>query len=238
MKIWRSSLLIIGLSVLVLSGFSVSAETITDGTNDIYHWHYSETSWNWEYNTGGKPNIDITQVTYTISGNQLILTLVVDGAIEDSELISYFAYYNSDSEESSYWMSYTNGEGLSMYSSANGGGMGITPTVSGNTLSCTFDDFVGDSADFEAYGFAYQYSDTGNEATSEHWSDYAPDSYFEGDDSGSTPSGSGSDDYDDSGSGNGETGGGNNNRPSTPGFETLAVIAAIGVAFIILRRRK
>lgn len=51
------------------------------------------------------------------------------------------------------------------------------------------------------------------------WYDYAPDSeapfYSGGDGDGQTPL-----------------------SPKTPGFETLAVIAALGIAFIILRRRK
>ena len=221
MKLWKSSMLIVGISVLVLSSLTASAETITDGIDDVYHWEYSETSWNWGYNVGDKPNIDITEVTYTVSGTQLTLTLTVDGTIDDSELVMYFAYYNSD--DASYWMSYANGQGLSMYSTSTGGGVGSTPTVSGNTLSCTFDSFEGDPADFEAYGTGYQYTVAGD-ATVEYWVDWAPDSYFEG--------GNGDGDNGDDGNGDNGSGGG------TPGFETLVVIAALGIALIILRRRK
>ena len=109
MKLWKSSMLIVGVVVLLLSTLTVSAES--DSTGDVWHYYaLSETNWGWEAHTGSKPNIDITSVSDTITGSEATLTMTVAGTIEDSDKIiyyimmtaggsSYMAYY---ADEESY----------------------------------------------------------------------------------------------------------------------------------------
>jgi hypothetical protein len=79
MRLWKNSILIVGAVVLIMSSLTVSAEELTDGTGDIYHWKYSETEWSWQQYTGDKPNIDITRVSYSVSENTLTATMEVNG---------------------------------------------------------------------------------------------------------------------------------------------------------------
>ena len=228
MKLWKSSMLIVGVVVLLLSSLPVTAdESVTEETGDVYHWIVSETGgYAWEYNVGGKPNIDITKVSSEESGDQVIVSLEVDstGVIQDSERIMYYVYYTNEDTSIGYWFMYSNGNGLGWALSETGGNTMVEVTASDNTLSCTFDKIGESTSGFEFYGVAYEYTVL-VDLTAEYWVDYAPDSYFEGDDGDSD--GNGGDGGGDGGNGNG-----------TPGFELLAVIAALGAAFIILRRRK
>ena len=83
MRVWeRNILLFVGIAVMLLSTLTVSAES--DSTGDVWHWRVSETDWSWEH-SGGKPNIDITSVSHTITGSEATLTMTVAGTIQDSE---------------------------------------------------------------------------------------------------------------------------------------------------------
>ena len=147
MKFWKSSIIFVSVAVLLLSSMAVSAETKTetDATGDVFHWQITETGFNWEY-SADKPNIDITEMSCDVSDGTITLSLTVAGTIENSELITYVLYYNS--ENSSYSATYSNGEGYSYYSTSTGGGVGSAPViVSGNTLSYTFDGNIEDPSD-------------------------------------------------------------------------------------------
>ena len=88
-----------------------------------------------------------------------------------------------------------------------------------------FNETGSDYSNAELWGYAAEYVEMGD-TTSEWWGDWAPETHspFWGEDG----------DDDDGGDGDEQQ-----NPPSgTPGFETIAAIAAIGIALIILRRRK
>jgi len=70
--------------ILLGSCFTVAATSISDGTGDIWHWAQTGTSWSWQGNVGNKPNIDITEVSYTVEENKITLKLEVAGDIQTS----------------------------------------------------------------------------------------------------------------------------------------------------------
>jgi len=207
MRVWkRSILLFVGIAVLLLSTLTVSAES--DDTGDVWHWKYSETGYSWEH-SGGKPNIDITSVSYEITGSEVTLTMTVAGTIEDSEKILYFMYLIGDGETVGQ-ASYMNGEGGYLTGLYQGGDL-VNP-VSGNTFTATF-NITDPSATYSVWAYSGEYA-TGDES-GEAWWDYAPNTYAPWYGLGSDSKGGG-----------------------TPGFEIIAVITALAIALIILRRRR
>jgi len=221
MRIWkRNILLFVGIAVLLLSTLTVSAES--DSTGDVWHWRVSETTWSWEH-SGGKPNIDITSVSHTITDSEATLTMTVAGTIQDSENIIYYMHLVGDDETTYYQAFYVNGDGAYILIGAGYQGGELENPVSGNTFTATF-EIDNPDATYSVWAYSAEYAEAGDES-GEAWWDYAPDTY-------SPWYTSDGDDGTNGGDGNGGTGGG------TPGFETLAVIAALGIAFIVLKRRK
>jgi len=224
MKIWKRSIFVIGLSVLVLSSLTVSAEAETDPTGDVAHWDISDGYWGWHYNIANKPNVDITEISYSVGEDQLTITIKVAGTIQNSELNMYMAYVNTS--DATYWMMWSEGQGSGMAMSTVEGSyeMDFEPdiTASGNTITCIFNAVGTDYTNPELWCYAVEYVAVGDTAQ-EWWGDWAPGTYspFYGEEENGGNGGSGT-------------------PPSsgTPGFETLAVIAALGVVFIILRRKK
>jgi len=226
-RVWKSSLLIMGLCVLVLSSMTAVAETESDAQGDVWHYvfpyYQSQT-------VANQPNSDIKEIKAEISGDQITLSMTLwpGGTFTRGqyEYASYIMFYNT----SDAWYTMTYGDltgeeagGMAMgYSLA-----GYTPpystgevVVNGNTISATMDKVGEDTTTTELYGLAWVWEGHGEDQWDyDHWHDWVGD-------------------YDwapDFGPGdNGDNGGGG----GTPGFETLAVIAAIGVALIIFRRRK
>jgi len=104
-------------------------------------------------------------------------------------------------------------------------------TSSDNTLSCTFDVVGSDYTNQELWGYSTEYVEAGD-MNSEWWGDWAPETYspYWGED----VDGDGDGDVDGEGDSNDQQ------KPTTetPGFEILAVIAAIGITLIIFRRER
>ena len=227
---------------MVLSSMIVSADkTESDPTGDVAHWEYTTGQWGWNYNIGNKPNIDITEISYFVSGDQLTLTLKVDGTIQSSELNWYWAFLNTS--DANYWMSWMEGEGGGMAMNIEEGSMqwDLEPeiAVSGNTLSCTFDVVGSDYSNAELWGYSTEYVEAGD-TTSEWWGDWAPETHspFWGEGGDDDDGGDGDDN--DGGDGDDNDGGssGSSGSSGTPGLEAIAVLAAVGISLIILRRRK
>jgi PKD repeat protein len=175
-KLKNSTIVIISLLVLLVSCFSASAIDISDATGDVWHWaqSVSGTGWSWNGNVGDKPNIDITDISYTVNDNKVILSLKVSGTIQTSDKVVYWVYYNST--DTNYWFSYTNG---------SGGGFGMkginfTSTedvsISGNTISVAL-DALGDTSEVSLWGYAAEYTEVGDQ-TAEWWGDWAPNDEF------------------------------------------------------------
>lgn len=226
MKLYRSCILLIGLVVLLLSSLLVSAETQTDASGDVYHWKLTGTAWGWKPSTDPRPNIDITELTYTSDGNQVTISLKVAGTIQSSENIAYWAWVNtSDAFYQLFWMNGQDGnmamstENAMQFELANA-------TIIGDTITCTFNLVGNDYNSTEYWGYAAEYEVFGD-VTNEWWGDWIPGDYspFWGQDDDDDGNGGGDD------TGNGDDGG-------SPGFETIAIIAAVAVVFILLKRRK
>jgi PGF-CTERM protein len=228
MKLWKSSICVASIAVIILSCSTASATTINDGTGDIWHWTQSGTTWAWVGNVGNKPNIDITEVSYVVSGDKITIALKVSGSIQNSENVVYVVYYNST--DSHYVLNYMNG---------NGGGAGYrgetmtlgnfsmtqNVTISGGTLSVVL-DVVGDTSKVDLWGSAMEYTTSGD-TMAEWWGDWAPNEKF------TQAPDDGSDDTDGTQDGDNSTG-----EKGTPGFEVVLVIAAVSIALLFLRRRR
>lgn len=217
MKLWKSSMLIVG-GIVALILMSVNVVAVNDDTGDIWHqtWSESENKMVWGAFTDNKDNIDITDVSYTISGTQATVTMTTVGAMSagmgDDVVYTMHLKYGASSY---YMIVYTNNQGSVMgWGDYAGFTEPLDNPISGNTFTATFE--VSDpNANYQVIGFNVEYNEPGNDQ-GEAWWDYAP--------------GSAAPWYTD-----GDVNGGNNG--GTPGFETLATIAALGVALIILRRK-
>lgn len=242
MRIWKSSLLIIGLSVLVLSSISAVAETETDPQGDVWHYVFPYYA---SQTVSNRPNSDIKEISAEISGDQITLSMTLwpGGTFSRGEYgyAYYIMYYNTS--DAYYMLTYSDIiEGESVGAAMGFSLAGYTPpmatgevVVNGNTISTTMDKVGDDTANTELYGLSWVWEGYGAEQyTLDHWHDWAGD-YEEN--LGFDPGTGGDGDGD--GDGDGEDSGTTTTPPSgTPGFETLAVIIALGVALIIFRRRK
>lgn len=242
MNIQKNSILFfISILVLILSSTILSAaDSKSDPTGDVAHWSFTAGHWGWSYNVGNKPDIDITELSYTVNGDQLTLTLKVAGTIQNSEVTGYWAYLNTS--DATYWMSWSNNTGGGLALSLNEESMNYDwepeITVSGNTLSCTFDVVGTDYTNTELWGWAAEYITLGD-TTQEWWGDWAPNEHapFYGEDT----SGDGDDSSTDDGGANGAGNDSGKTTPSdggTPGFESITVIAAIALSLLVLKKRK
>ena len=223
MKVRKISLVVIGIGMLLLSSICVSANTLTEGTGDVYHWTQTGTTWGWQYNVGDKPNIDITGLSATIAGDQLTLVLTVQGTIQDSDKIGYWAYYNTT--DMTYWIVWANGEGSAFGFNASGGtyeGYNIGEiVVSGGTITGTF-NITGATTEENLYGYASEYTTSSGDTANEWWGDWIPND--------NSPY------KDTSGTDNTDNNGGSGSK--SPGFEIPLVITALVIALIMIRRKK
>jgi uncharacterized protein YxeA len=230
---------LIGLVFITTLSSNALAESVTDPTGDVYHWRNTGTTWGWDTNIGTKPNIDITDLSYSINGETVVLTMTVAGTITDSELISYWGYLNTS--DSTYMFSWNDGEAFGFGTNTEAGSyeMDYDPeiTSNGNTISASYDVIGSFQTDVEVWGWAAEYTTYGD-VSAEWWSDWAPEEYswFEGDESGDNTGNDDEGSNDDGGStDSGETDNQNNN--GTPGFEIFTLfVALIALVFVIKRR--
>jgi len=148
-KLRNYGMVMISMLILLGSCFTAAATSISDGTSDVWHWaqSLSGTGWSWQGNVGNKPNIDITEVSYSVNDNKITLKLEVAGSIQTSEKVGYYLWYNST--DTVYMLSYMNGDGAGF---GMKGVMNVTSadnvTVSGDTLSVVL-DVLGDTSKVE-----------------------------------------------------------------------------------------
>ncbi len=208
--------------LLLFSNIAASTTTLEDDEEDVALHQTTENTVGWVY-VNDKPNIDITQASCVIDTNTITLSLTVAGAIENENRIVYtLAYRNADSTYS-YRFTYTNGFGYSYYATPTENDSGNAPAITkSNTLSCTFNGSIGNTTNFELEAVATQYT-----ILADLDEDYCSDTvigyisgldYSDGDDDAG-----GKDKDEDKG---------------IPGFETIGIIAVIGVTLILLRRMK
>ena len=108
MKIWKSSILFLGVAMLMLSAVSVSA--ISDPEGDVYHQTFDDGQYTWDL-FGERENIDVTDISYSVSGNNVTLSLTVKGSIQNNANILYYAYLRKDIT-SYYHFWYVQGSGF------------------------------------------------------------------------------------------------------------------------------
>ncbi|KYK22449.1 hypothetical protein AYK21_03870 [Thermoplasmatales archaeon SG8-52-2] len=218
MKIWKISIILIGVLIIILSSTTVSAKTETDATGDVYHWKMVDSTWSWQKSSSPKSYIDVTELSYTVNGNQLTLEIKVAGNIQDSENIIYGVWLNTS--DATYYMSLHNNQNIVMGQLDAGGMPAVSTdiTVSGNTISGNIGLVGTDETSLKFWGYAYEYTEYGDK-NQEWWGDWIPGDYapFTIDDDGTN---------------------GQGNDNGSPGFETVAVITALAIAIIIFRRRK
>ena len=228
MKRLKYGMVCSALLLLIGASFTVAAETMTDPTGDVWHYAHTGTAWSWAGNVGGKPNIDITQISATVNGNNLTLSLTVAGAIQYSAKDWYWAYYNTTDSTYSMWWYNDTGFGIATKQGSSGDFI-KNLTVSGNTISAVF-KVLGATSKVELWGWAAEYTTPGvGQMTNEWWGDWAPNSKIP---FSTTPTGN------DTGGNTGNNTGGNNSGTKTPGFEVLPLIAAVAIAAVLLRRRR
>ncbi len=240
----KNGIIIAVIVTLFLSCSIAAAETINDPLDDVYHWMNTATGWSWEYTVDDKPNIDISEVSAEIVGSTLTINIEVDGDIQNSEKIAYWAYYNTT--DSSYWMYWTNGEGFGYATqlSQSGGNFGTGQvSASGDTITGEF-DIIGDNIQDNFYAFAHEYTVL-NDVSNEWWGDWVPNDQSpytsESDDNGDDDTGDDDTGDDDTGddSTNGEVDSNDEGTPppQTPGFEILLLLAAFVFVVFYLRRK-
>lgn len=242
----KKNMVIIG-SLLILLGAAVTCSATSDSTGDVWHYTYSGTSWTWERYTGEKPNIDITDISYTTSGGKTTVTLTVAGNIVDSPNIYYYIYLVSDSLSSFAY--YSNGIEYMLDPVSVGTNTGSK--AGSNSWSVTF-NVDASSGSYSVYGYALEYSDINQATNGEYWGDWAPDNYFPaydqyyGNTTGNTGNeGTGGNETGENTTG-GETGGGSTSdetggatpKGGTPGFELIFAVFAIAMALIFLKRKR
>jgi len=243
MKLWKSSMLFLGVAILILSSLSVCAETESDTQGDVWHFIYPY----WQTQTiENKPNVDIKEISADISGDQITLSITLwpGGAFERSEYDAavYVMFYNTS--DAYYWMTYVDAVeqeepvGLAWGILLEGGGLPAIGevTVNDNILSSTLNITGEDTTALEFYGTAWLWEKygTAEQYTGEQWVDWVGDYEF----TGEIDPGDGDGDGDGNGNGGGDGNGDGDGDGTTPGFEALALIAAVAIALIILRRRK
>jgi len=220
MKIRKSRLILICMVITVVLSNLVSALEITDPENDVDH--IIKDPYSIEP-VSSKPNLDVTKVTCSIDGGVVTLSLTVKGEIEDDSSITYYVEY--ECSDASYQFTYTNGNLNSKSSSIAGGEATMVDTATGhsidpaNTITATFNVVGTGETDGEVYGYAGEDFPLG---VDEYWMDTTVV------DDGGPPDGGGQ----------GTNDGGNTDGSGTPGFEAIAVIGTLGIALIILRRKR
>ena len=198
--------LIVCIAFIATAGMTALAQSgsITDPTGDVWHYTWTGGVYDWNY-VSNKPNIDITELSYSVSGDQVIFRMKVDGSIENSELISYHGYLNTS--DSTYWFMLMNGEGMGMATSTGGDDFKYSEcvvTITGDTITATY-DVISTLTNVEIWGFAAEYGNL-DDLYEDYWQDWAPNDYEPDDVGGDT--------------GGGDTGGGDTGGGDTGGGDT------------------
>ena len=138
MKLWKSSILVLALTLLVLSSMSVNAES--DSTEDVYYFNGVDADVIWEL-YGDKEHIDVTDASYSITGSDITVSLTVSDSISNHQKIKYYIILKTDTT-SHYTVSYTNESGMATGNGNLAGYVDINPdfTISadGKTISYTY----------------------------------------------------------------------------------------------------
>lgn len=255
----KKYLIIIG-AVVFLIGASVNVSAEADGTGDLFHYKEDSKSvsgWSFEQYSGEKPNIDITDLSYTSENGQLTITMTVNGQIEDKAGLAYYVYILRDEVGAGNLAYYTNSFYYVWGDTMESSNSDMTSRAGSDTITFTMDYSTPENIT-GIRGYTYEAADSSLGTNGEYWGDWAPDTYFpayadfygssnDGEDTSEEGNGETTDEGDGTTTGeedvtNGEdtTEGGEENSGSekTPGFEILTLVASVAIALILLRKRK
>jgi len=230
----RKSYIIIIVGIVLLTFLSVNVVAIDDATGDIWHYQAEETStlpYEWIQYGEEKPNIDIIDLSYIITGSEVTLTMTVNGMMEYSLVTTYKMYLECN--EGTYEVHYANGN-AGWYANAGSDEnfdfvTAPVTNVSNNTYTSTF-QIANPDIEYALWGYAKEFASPGS---TEKWADYASDAYAPWYEEDSTDETGEDDTIDNTGDDEPES----DTSTGTPGFETILVILALGIALIILRRK-
>ena len=213
----KSTLFVCGLvavGVMLCAGLT-DAATVDDDTDDVFHWRWNADlgSYSWAHAVTDKPNIDITELAYSVSGETLTMTMTVQGEIEEADDVWYWAYYNTS--DAQYYMNYINGTGTCLGTGANNVSFGNV-SAAGDTITGTIDILGGDTA-VSFWGWAA--SGYSQQTSGEYWQDWAPQEYAP-----------------DINGGNGD--GDDNGDDGTPGFTVLLALGGIAAVMLLVQVRR
>ncbi len=224
----RRNMLVVGVVVCILA-ISGSVAALGDDTGDVWHYQETDGGWSWDKYSGEKPNLDITEVSFSFDGNAVTLTMKVSGEIENAEDITYWIHLEGDA--SNYVAQYSNTEGwVGGEGAASGFYRMLDDPVSGDTFTATFEVDNPDES-YSVYGYTVE-----SASSEEQWGDYAPSEYAPWDSGDDTDEGDTGDDATDGG--DDDTDGTSDGGDGTPGFELPFVFLAMVVVSIILVKRK
>jgi hypothetical protein len=246
-------LIAISLSILIFSGITTHAETITDTTNDVLHWNGTNYM-DWTWNVGDKPSVDIVEIEYE-PGNRLTISMKMAGTISNQKSWYHLWFNTSDAY---YHVSYMpddeaepiataiplNFNNMSMEDLMNYTNPNVDTSVNGDTITATIDWVTEEKEMNEFWAWAQQWDNVG-EAWSDYYIDFAPNEYsdfgeyedyyddnpddsIDKDSNGSDTSDQGLDNDDNQGT---------STQTDTPGFELVILLAAV-VAFMYIRKKK
>jgi len=233
-------------SILIILGAGITCSATSDSTGDIWHYKQSETEWTWERFTGEKPNIDITDISYTTTDSQLTITMTVAGTIEDKPGLAYYVYIVRNTTGVGNLAYYTNGLYYVWGDTMESAHSETVSHAGSDTITFTM-NYSDPSGIVGVWGYAYEVADVNTGTSGEYWGDWAPDTYFPaydqyyGDtgDQGADDNETGGDTGDQTDSDTtDETGGtSGNSKDGTPGFELLFVFLALITLIFIKRKR-
>ena len=217
MKKIKSIILFLGGFILILLSINVNAES--DPSDDVYYHNGVDEDVIWN-NPSEKDTIDITDVSQSISGADITVSLTIKGEIANNPYIMYHIYLYKNMT-SYYTVYYSNGSGMA---SAIGDLQDFTTDTDPDfslsddekTLYYTFSNI--ETVDYIISAYAVEHSENEN-TIGESWYDNAPDT--------KEPNHS-----------NGNSNQVNQPKSLTPGFEILIVILSIFVGFVIHKRMK
>jgi len=151
--------------------------SIDDNSNDIWQNKYVDDEWTYvSYEEDDRNYLDITDISHTLNGDKITLTMTFNEAVKSDIYVMYYMYI--ETEGKTYMAHYTNGVGswskTRDYETLDSGW--LTSAISDNTFTASF---TLDNPDYyyTIYGKAFELSGSGEMSQMEWWGDYAPDSY-------------------------------------------------------------
>jgi len=217
MRFCKYGIITVCVSMLVLFSGVVSAQTISDDQNDVIKSQSGSSTFQTKQT---KPDVDVKQITCTITNDTLTLELEIYGTIQQISPYMYYAAVNTTDYQ--YTIIMNDGAASTfVIDPVDFEPVSDNPklVVGEHTISAVFET-QGDATIEEIFGYA-KYSNI--YISPDMYQDWAPDSRG--------PVGS----FDTGGT---DDAGKTTSKPSTPGFEAIAAIAAIGIASFLLKRRK